>query len=281
MVEDSMGRAEAFADLLYNDYLATEYMSLDLDIVAGILSEETDISFYDARELLEARVRENEATDEVLRIYPHEHLLKCIICGQPTVINHQRTYRSHWACCSAQCHKQLDAEVDRIVEERYPGLLDKQPLIVDPYVGDESAIAKLSARSRVGDALTFPLRWQIAHFYIELHRLPIKPGHVLILAERAAGRNSQEVLVNGKMYKFMEGGIIRRLRYNDGTYITPEKHYGYYYERVEGGWQEHRPDDDPWPHAFISDSQMKAPEYGDIEGTTLSIVEHGFAATWE
>ena len=177
--------------------------------------------------------------------------------------------------CSAKCHQELRDRVDAIVEERHPGLLDRKPLVLDPYVGDESAIAKLSARSRVEDDITGPLRYRIAKFYIELYDLDVQPGHLLILAERSPGSNTETVVVDGVAYTVFESGIISPRRYNNGERVSPED-ISYYYERVVGGWQQHRADE--YPCEFLRDEDMKAPRYGDTEGTTLSFVEHGLTA---
>lgn len=210
------------------------------------------------------------------RAFSHDHLLKCIICSQPTLdADHQPLYSRHWAVCSEKCHDELKARIAAAMKERHANLLGKS-LVLDPAVGDEYSIARSSARMHVSDEITWPLRLSVAQFYVEQLDLDVDPAHLLILTQQSPGSNTQDVCVDGKMYTAYNGGYVTEIVYQNGTRATPENHYGYYYERIPTGWQEMRPADDPWERKFHPDAKLKPPQFGETSGTTaISIPEHG------
>lgn len=181
--------------------------------------------------------------------------ITCVVCGQ----------ECDWEICSDECNKKLKAVVEQIVKQEHPELIGKS-LVLDPEVGDEYAIARLSAYSRIRDNLTRPMRVKIAENSMEQIGLAgVSAEHLVLLAERSPGSNTQDVEIDGAMYHVFESGLIKPIA----------RGYGYHYRRVEGGWQEVRPDNDPYTRKFIADDQLTPTQYGEIAGAdALSVIEH-------
>ena len=169
--------------------------------------------------------------------------------------------------CSPECKKEFDRRVEEIFRKRHSDLIGKS-LVIDPAVGDEYEIARISAKMRIEDELSRPVR--LENLRENLKRLGLEKWlpyaeHLMILNERQAGSNTVDVMLDGELYTVYYSGDIE-----------PTDGYGYYWKRVDGGWQEVRPADDPYTREFIPDEKMEFPKYGDVEGAAaLSVVEHG------
>lgn len=194
----------------------------------------------------------------------------CIVCGQPIPPDEERRGGWPYYVCSSECGHVFKAEVQRRARAQQPRLYAAkdagEEMVLDPWVGDEYAIARLSLESRIGDDLTRP--WRTARMQETCRALGVPPElapAMVILADRQAGMNFVELLIDGRpVHAYQSGG---------GKLQEPIA--GYFWERVPGGWQEHRPDDDPYPRLLLSDAELRAPKYGDVAGASaLSWPEH-------
>jgi len=175
----------------------------------------------------------------------------------------------HFYICSKECQEKFNQKVEEIFRKRHSNLIGKS-LIVDPAVGDEYEIARISARMRIEAELSRKVRIQelqenIKRLGLVIPELGLEKTaeHLMVLNERQAGSNTVDVMIKGKLYTVYYSGAVEET-----------KGYGYYWVRVEGGWQEVRADE--FTPEFIPDEKMRFPEYGDVEGSpAISLVEHG------
>lgn len=200
--------------------------------------------------------------------------MKCAVCGGDTAPEEERHYRWPWFVCGKACDESLKLKIEEIARQRQPRLYQAkdagEELVLDPYVGDEYGIARLSLESRIQDDLTRHcridrLRERLAYLQID----PSLAAALICLADRAPGQNWVDVAINGNFYQVFHSGSARSNDFGQKT--------GYYWERVAEGWQEHRKDE--LSCRFISDGELKPPAYGDVAGASaLSVIEHGSSA---
>jgi hypothetical protein len=186
--------------------------------------------------------------------------LKCVICGKSRAEG--LIFGLDLYICSQECQKEFDRRVEEIFKQRHGNLIGKS-LVLDPAVGDEYEIARISAKSRIEDELSRSVRLQ--ELRENMRKLALSPElaeHLTMLNESAVGSNTVDIMINDVLYTV----------YFDG-FIKPTKGYGYYWKRVPNGWQEVR--DDEYQPRFLRDEDMRFPHYGDVEGASaITVIEH-------
>lgn len=193
--------------------------------------------------------------------------MTCLVCGQR--IPEPGGYR-YYCCCSDACTATLKARVEALARQQQPHLYDAKDrgneLILDPEVGDELAIARCSLESRLHADMTRQWRHDRMRASCAPLGLSDLAWGLLLLAERAAGCNWADVEIGGQHYEAYQAGALKPMA----------RASAYRWQRVAGGWQEVRPDDDPYTRRRLADDELRPPRYGDIEGASaLSWPEHG------
>ena len=182
------------------------------------------------------------------------------ICRECDV--HKKCLDCHFYICSPECQKKFNEKVEELFRERHADLIGKS-LIIDPAVGDEYEIARISAKMRIKDELSRPVRIENLKENLKRHGLEEwlpYAEHLMILNERQCGSTTVDVMLD-RLYTVYYSGEIE-----------PTRGYGYYWTRADDGWQEITPEG---LGDFIPDDKMRFPEYGDVEGApALSVVEH-------
>ena len=163
--------------------------------------------------------------------------MRCAICGRR--IDENRESNLYFFVCSRKCQDEFNRRVEEILRQRRPDLVSK--------AGDDEydlAIAKIP----IEEELSRPVR--LENLRENLKKLGLEKWipyaeHLMILNERQPGSNAVDVMLDGQLYTIFYSGDIE-----------PTKGYGYYWIRVDGGWQKVRPDDSPYSGEFIPDEKM-------------------------
>ena len=186
--------------------------------------------------------------------------MKCAVCGKP-IPDDRPDLNLYFYICSPECQRKFNAKVDEIFRQRHGNLIGKS-LIIDPYVGDEYEIARISAKDRIEAELSRHVRLENLRENMNRYGLPTKfAEHVMMLVESAAGANYANFKFADKFYCIFYGGSVK-----------PIDKCCCYWKRMDDGWVEIL-DGEVWK--VIRDSDMRYPHFGDVEGAlAINLIEH-------
>jgi len=199
---------------------------------------------------------------------------KCIICENdlPEINKDDSGHYFPYFVCSTDCgvsSKELvESKAREISPELYRAKDNGEVCILDPYVGDEYSISRLSLESRIKTSLTRQLRLENLKFNCNKFDIDEKYAwDLLLMAEKSAGSNYIDIELCDRFFTVYETGGIK-----ESSLLSQ---YGFWWKWVENlnGWVEIRKDH----YRSFRESPLKPSTYGDTD-TTLSVFEHGMVA---
>jgi len=187
----------------------------------------------------------------------------CAVCGAP----------GDHVVCSEACRRALAERVREIARRRFPRLYEGPPVILDPYVGDEKAIARESLEERVWYGLTRPSR--VARAVAEARALglpdPERIGRdAVVLAEREPGSNTATIEVAGRYFHVSDMGVFREFPAEAWWPDVP----WWVLDQVRLRWIEAWEDREFGPVHRVLPSPVLPPRFGDETASALSALEH-------